>query len=86
LSAVIPSSISVLKLRVLDHNVSKYFRKMVQETVDYRETNNIARNDFMQLLIEIKNRGKLEEEDTCLEKNDHGNLENKSVDKGIYYL
>jgi cytochrome P450 family 6 len=83
---VLPSVVGVLKLRALDHNVSKYFQKMVQETVDYRETNSITRKDFMQLLIEIKNKGKLEEENTNLENSDHGNLENKSSDNGMYYL
>lgn len=31
--------------------------KVVTETVDYREKNNIDRNDFMDLLIKLKNNG-----------------------------
>ncbi|XP_049814672.1 probable cytochrome P450 6a13 isoform X2 [Schistocerca nitens] len=37
--------------------VSQFFRNMVRETVEYREKNNVTRNDFMHLLIQLKNRG-----------------------------
>jgi hypothetical protein len=57
---------------------------MVQDTVTYREKNNIKRNDFMQLLIQIKNRGKVEDEHIYLEQNGHGNLENTSGENGMY--
>ncbi|XP_049964315.1 cytochrome P450 6k1-like [Schistocerca serialis cubense] len=42
-----------------ESEVSKYFRKMVSDTVAYREENNVARNDFMHLLIQLKNKGKI---------------------------
>jgi len=53
-------------------DVSKYFMKMVRDTVEYREKNDIKRNDFMQLLIQMKNKtlGVAEEEDIKM-----GNLE-----------
>jgi cytochrome P450 family 6 len=69
LNTLLPSSISTLKLKVIDPKVSKYFRNMVQETVEQRETNNITRNDFMQLLIQLKNGGKVEEEHSYPEQN-----------------
>ncbi|XP_049832528.1 probable cytochrome P450 6a13 [Schistocerca gregaria] len=37
--------------------VSQYFRSMVRETVEYREKNGVTRNDFMHLLIQLKNKG-----------------------------
>ncbi|XP_023712683.1 probable cytochrome P450 6a14 [Cryptotermes secundus] len=83
LSVLFPSVMSFLKFRVLDPKVSKYFRSMVQDTVNYREKNNVKRNDFMQLLIQIKNRGKVEEEHGYLEQNGHGDLENKSDENGL---
>jgi cytochrome P450 family 6 len=86
LSALFPSMVSLLKLRSFDPEISKYFRSMVQDTVNYREKNNIKRNDFMQLLIQIKNRGKVEEEHGYLEQNGHGNFENKSDENGMYLL
>ena len=36
-------------------DVSKYFMKMVRNTVEYREKNDVKRNDFMKLLIQMKN-------------------------------
>ena len=57
---------------------------MVEETVNYRERNNITRNDFMQLLIQIKNKVKLEEDNETLEQNIHGTLENSSSEEGMY--
>jgi cytochrome P450 family 6 len=52
--------------------------------VNYRERNNITRNDFMQLLIQIKNKVKLEEDSESLEQNDLGTLENSSSEEGMY--
>jgi len=80
----IPSLLSVLKLRILDPNISKYFRNMVKETVNYRERNNITRNDFMQLLIQIKNKVKVDEDNENLEQSFHGTLEKNSSEEGMY--
>ena len=40
----------------------------VQETVEYREKNNVRRNDFLQLLIELKNKGSVEDVDLKYQK------------------
>lgn len=61
-STLYPSMIDTLRMRTFDHNSSNYFNKMVQETVSYREANNVHRNDFMQLLIQIKNKGFVNED------------------------
>jgi cytochrome P450 family 6 len=84
LSSLLPSSMKVLKLRSLDPKISKYFRSMVQDTVNFREMNNVKRNDFMQLLIQIKNRGELEENHSHREQNGLGNLEDNSSENGMY--
>ncbi|PSN38875.1 Cytochrome P450 6k1 [Blattella germanica] len=57
LSVVAPSVMDFFNLSMFDKEVSKYFRKMVKETVEYREKNNVKRNDFLQLLIQLKNKG-----------------------------
>jgi cytochrome P450 family 6 len=57
---------------------------MVEETVNYRERNNITLNDFMQLLIQIKNKVKLEEDNETLEQNDLGNLEKIFSEEGMF--
>ena len=71
-------------MRLLDPNVSKYLRNIFGETVNYRERNNIASIDFMHLLIQIKNKVKLEEDNDRLEQNDHGTLEKNSSEEGMY--
>jgi len=80
----VPRLLSVLKLTTLDPRISKYFRNMVEETVNYRERNNITRNDFMHLLIQIKNKVKLEEDNESLEQNDLGTVENSASEEGMY--
>jgi cytochrome P450 family 6 len=74
----------VLKINTLDPNITKYFVNMVVETVNYRERNNFTRNDFMHLLIQIKNKVKLDEDIESLEQNDLGTLENSSSEEGMY--
>lgn len=36
-----------------------FIMKIVQETIDYREQNNIQRKDFMQLLLQLRNTGEV---------------------------
>lgn len=36
-------------------DITMFFNKVVRDTVEYREKNNYQRNDFMQLLINLKN-------------------------------
>jgi cytochrome P450 family 6 len=85
LSALAPTLLDVLKLRDLDPKISKYFRSMFENTVKYRELNNIKRNDFMHLLIQLKNNEIVKEENGILVQNGHENLEEKSVVKGMYF-
>ncbi|XP_023727329.1 probable cytochrome P450 6a14 [Cryptotermes secundus] len=70
LSNTAPIVLDKLKLSTFDPNVSKYFRKMVQETVEYREMNNVKRNDFMQLLIQLKQKGSLDSEQGAEDRSD----------------
>ena len=77
LSGIAPVVLDTLKLSSLDSDVSKYFRNMVHETIEYREKNNAKRNDFLQLLIQLKNKGLLEDEQKTEEQSNkpHNNTE-----------
>lgn len=44
-----------LRLKSLHDDVTEFFLKVVFDTVGYREANNVRRNDFMDLLIKMKN-------------------------------
>lgn len=53
---LMPSLIRRFGVSFLPTDVSNYFIKMVNETVEYREKNDVHRNDFMQLMIQLKNK------------------------------
>ncbi|KAK7789220.1 hypothetical protein R5R35_007046 [Gryllus longicercus] len=57
-----PKLVKRLKLRIFPSDVSAFFLNAVKETIEYRETNNVKRNDFLQLLIDLKNKGKVDED------------------------
>jgi cytochrome P450 family 6 len=63
LSFAAPVVLDTLKLSTFYSDVTKYFHKMVEETVEYREKNNLKRNDFLQLLIQLKNKSSLADEE-----------------------
>lgn len=44
-----------LGLRVHHKDVTDFFMNSVKETIEYREQHNVHRNDFMDLLIKLKN-------------------------------
>ena len=84
IASTVPSLLRVLKVHLLDPKISKYFLSVFEENVIYRERNNITRNDFMQLLIQIKNKVKLDEDNESLEQNVLGTVENISSEEGMY--
>jgi cytochrome P450 family 6 len=43
-----------LRLTILPKDITAFFMKAVKDTVAYREEHNIKRNDFMDLLVEMK--------------------------------
>lgn len=52
------------KLHIVTNHqeVTDFFMSVVKDTVTYREKNSVHRNDFMHLLIQLKNKGALEGE------------------------
>lgn len=46
-----------LRLKACDKDVEDFMFSYVKETVECRESNNYTRNDFLQLLIQLKNQG-----------------------------
>ncbi|XP_037954253.1 probable cytochrome P450 6a23 [Teleopsis dalmanni] len=50
-----PSLAHKLHMRQTHTDLEKFYTRIVKETVEYREKNKIERNDFMHLLIEMKN-------------------------------
>lgn len=48
-----------LGVKLTDVGVESFFMGITRETVEFREKNNVQRNDFMNLLLQIKNKGRL---------------------------
>ncbi|EDW00824.1 cytochrome P450 6a22 [Drosophila grimshawi] len=48
-----------LRLRQVHPDITKFYQRIVRDTVKERESQRIVRNDFMNLLIEMKQRGEL---------------------------
>ncbi|XP_058454900.1 probable cytochrome P450 6a13 [Malaya genurostris] len=53
-----PEAAKTLRLKLLRSECSEFFYKIVKNTVEYREKNSVERNDFLNLLIQLKNDGK----------------------------
>lgn len=52
-----------LGVKLTEAGVEKFFLDLTRDTVEYREKNKVLRNDFMNLLIQIKNKGQLDQAD-----------------------
>ncbi|GAB0087592.1 Cytochrome P450 [Sergentomyia squamirostris] len=65
---VFPDIAKKLHLSLTDKEVTEFFLKLLKDTLEYREQNNIVRNDFLSLLIQLKNTGKLEGDNVDLGK------------------
>jgi cytochrome P450 family 6 len=62
-----PNLMRFFRVKVFPDFISEFFYKLVKDIVTHREENKIERNDFMNLLIQLKNTGTL--------KNDAGKIE-----------
>lgn len=68
MSLTAPWLLKLLHMHVINKNITNFFMNLVQETINYREQNNIYRKDFMHLLIQLKNQGKLTDSESLLEE------------------
>lgn len=55
-----PKLADLLGVTLTDKSVRKFFIGAVRDTVEYREKNNVVRNDFLQLLLNLKNQDQQE--------------------------
>ncbi|MGL5405352.1 MAG: cytochrome P450 [Propionibacteriaceae bacterium] len=75
-----PNLFHKVKLRSVQRDVEDFIFSIVKQTVDYREQKNFSRNDFMQLLIQLKNQGYVsvdkykDSSDESKSSNEHKNL------------
>lgn len=77
----IPSLFHYFKIRIINPKVTEFFMNTIRQTVDYREKNKIERNDFLNLLIKLKNNEKIDED----EKEESEFKEKKITEPGITF-
>lgn len=66
-----PSVLKTLNVKVADGKFETYLREAVLGAVEYREKNGVTRNDFLDLLIQLKNEGEVAPDEG---EGDAGNL------------
>lgn len=72
-------------LRLTPIEVTEFMRKVVKETIEYREANGIRRNDFMDLLLQLRRQGKVEEEDG-VETDNSEEMKEPDVFRGKWWI
>lgn len=54
--------LDVLKFKQIPQSLEDFFINTIKNTIEYRETKNVSRKDFIQMLMEIKNKGYISED------------------------
>ncbi|KAK9506036.1 hypothetical protein O3M35_008047 [Rhynocoris fuscipes] len=58
-----PSLQKYVNLKILDQKTEDFFMNLSKSTMLYREANNVSRNDFVQLLMELKHQEQIKQQD-----------------------
>lgn len=69
------SILYIFGVKRITAEMEKFFVNVVRETVEYREKNNIQRNDFLQLLLQLHHGGGREKNDERITKNENRHTE-----------
>ena len=55
-----PKLSTKLGLSMQNSEVVKYFCNIIKNTIEYRKKNDIQRNDFIQMMLQLKDKGNIE--------------------------
>lgn len=75
LAVMNPALAKFLRLRFADKEINDFFVETVRQNLEYREKNNYSRKDFFQMLIQLRNTGKIQEDGVDSPTNDRGSAE-----------
>ncbi|KAG5868514.1 hypothetical protein JTB14_036998 [Gonioctena quinquepunctata] len=71
ITMVIPRNILIkLGFKQTSSEIEEFFMNVVKNTVKYREDNNVFRKDFMHLLLQLKNKGKISDDENMKTDNE----------------
>lgn len=60
---VYPKMQNIFRVKALDKDIEEFMIKLVKDTMEYREKNNISRKDLLQLMIQLRNTGNVLNDD-----------------------
>lgn len=63
LPVMIPTLAKLLRIRWADKESGEFMTEAVRQNVEYREKHDVSRKDFFQLLMQLRNTGKLQNDD-----------------------
>jgi cytochrome P450 family 6 len=85
----VPSLISCINGSFFTKKTTKFLRKVFWDTISYREKNRITREDFLDLLIQLKNKGHIDgeekEDENVLNEDKSSSLFGKLYKKQDYH-
>lgn len=67
---IAPDLLKLFNISTTPTKLNKFFMDVVKQTVDYREKNKIVRNDFLNLLIKLKNNENIDDDNKGDVKNE----------------
>ncbi|CAG2061234.1 unnamed protein product, partial [Timema podura] len=74
-----PRVAETLGISFIPKDVTKFFLRVVQDVVDYREKNGIVRKDFLQLLIELKGKRNVNSENSGINPSENHSNDHKDL-------
>lgn len=80
-----PSLLKYFNIKSFSDEVTDFFVNVVKETLEYREKNNIERKDFLNLLIQLKKKIDINENDDEEDKNVDDDLENIDTEENFSF-
>ncbi|XP_032662744.1 probable cytochrome P450 6a20 [Odontomachus brunneus] len=72
-----PEILEFFSIPATDRGVTKFFTKLFRDNVEYRQTHNVVRHDFMNLLIQLMEKGYVELDDNNRDNADKSSNTNK---------
>lgn len=54
--------LSILNFRMFDKEISEFFSRVIKSSISYREANDVKHNDFLNMVIQLKNKGSIDGE------------------------
>ncbi|XP_072764484.1 probable cytochrome P450 6a14 [Anoplolepis gracilipes] len=73
LSAFMPQVLDFFSITMLDRGVTKFWTQIFRDNVEYRRTHNIVKDDFMNLLIQLMEKGYVESDDVDIDESSSTN-------------